>query len=221
MGGTDNVKLFVAIPVFSAVDPACVYSLMQLAQNPPCDFVFRMNIGDGILPRSRNTLAHEFLKTDCTHLLFIDADIAFTPEHVARIASHPPLTGLISGFYCKKLPGEPQWTCCGLDEQRIEVGNDLVEMRYLPTGFLRIARHVFESLSDGRCLEYKANGSDEIHRDFFSPIITDGRFLGEDYAFCHRWREVGGKCWADPQIQLAHIGPVAFPINTIKQEKTA
>jgi hypothetical protein len=37
-----------------------------------------------------------------------------------------------------------------------------------------------------------------------------GEYLSEDYAFCHRWRSLGGKLWLDTQSRLTHVGPREF-----------
>ena len=34
--------------------------------------------------------------------------------------------------------------------------------------------------------------------------------LSEDYAFCQRWRDLGGKVFLDASIAMAHIGTKAF-----------
>jgi hypothetical protein len=37
-----------------------------------------------------------------------------------------------------------------------------------------------------------------------------GRYLSEDYAFCHRWRAIGGKVWVDLECKLMHLGQHLF-----------
>ena len=37
-----------------------------------------------------------------------------------------------------------------------------------------------------------------------------GEYLSEDYAFCQRWRKIGGKIWLDTESRLAHIGTYEF-----------
>ena len=34
--------------------------------------------------------------------------------------------------------------------------------------------------------------------------------MPEGGGFCRRWRQLGGKVWADPGIQLAHYGAYAY-----------
>ena len=46
--------------------------------------------------------------------------------------------------------------------------------------------------------------------DFFPLGSYDGVFMSEDYAFCRRWREIGGRIWADLNIRLTHSGAHAY-----------
>jgi hypothetical protein len=36
------------------------------------------------------------------------------------------------------------------------------------------------------------------------------RYLSEDYAFCRRWQQIGGKIYADVQTTLGHVGNLPF-----------
>jgi hypothetical protein len=40
-----------------------------------------------------------------------------------------------------------------------------------------------------------------------------GEYLSEDYAFCHRWRAIGGRIWLDTQCRLTHVGSFEFHGN--------
>jgi hypothetical protein len=44
----------------------------------------------------------------------------------------------------------------------------------------------------------------------FNPIVVNRRYLGEDYAWCHRWRAIGGDIWVDPTINLDHVGKATW-----------
>jgi hypothetical protein len=37
-----------------------------------------------------------------------------------------------------------------------------------------------------------------------------GHYLSEDYAFCRRWRSIGGRLWLDTRGKLSHIGTHEF-----------
>jgi hypothetical protein len=37
-----------------------------------------------------------------------------------------------------------------------------------------------------------------------------GEYLSEDYAFCRRWRDLGGEIWVDLESKLTHVGAMRF-----------
>ena len=40
------------------------------------------------------------------------------------------------------------------------------------------------------------------------PVTLD--YYSEDYAFCERWRALGGECWVDPGLILEHWGTLCL-----------
>ena len=46
----------------------------------------------------------------------------------------------------------------------------------------------------------------EILYGLFEDKVIDGRFYGEDIIFCKKWKEMGGRIWIDPKIDLIHVG---------------
>jgi hypothetical protein len=51
-----------------------------------------------------------------------------------------------------------------------------------------------------------------LHWLFFDCMVDpdSGRYLSEDYAFCRRWIDIGGKVWVDLQCKLLHLGQHNF-----------
>ena len=41
----------------------------------------------------------------------------------------------------------------------------------------------------------------------------ESRYISEDYTFCQRWRDIGGKIQIDVSVPLNHIGHYAFNGN--------
>jgi len=37
-----------------------------------------------------------------------------------------------------------------------------------------------------------------------------GAYISEDFAFCQRWRDIGGKIWLDTEGKLTHTGAYNF-----------
>ena len=61
---------------------------------------------ESLIQRARNYIADEFLRSDCTHLLFIDADIGFNPRDVLGLLAvnltDPEKFNVVTGLYPKK-----------------------------------------------------------------------------------------------------------------------
>jgi GT2 family glycosyltransferase len=59
---------------------------------------------------------------------------------------------------------------------------------------------------------------------YFYPLLVDGEYLGEDFAFCHRLKLAGIKLYSDTRIKLSHIGKYSYSYNFlnsgIKEEPT-
>ncbi len=121
-------------------------------------------------------------------------------------------------------PAEPLHQA-GLDFNINVVPNDsgvrdgFVEVLDAATGFMLISRRCLERMaaafeSDLKCVNDIAMGSPGDPRHvaeyvaLFDCMIdpVTRRYLSEDYAFCRRWQQLGGKIFADVTTGLCHVG---------------
>jgi hypothetical protein len=196
---------------------------------------------DSLITRSRNTLVQGFLdNTDASHLLFIDADIGFEPEAVARLLAMDE--EVVAGMYpikaidWQKLQRElqPDLDAAALREAGLHfVGvpctgaahqqkNEFVTGKYAGTGFMMIKRSALEKMivayPEARYRGvhlYGAAKTGSSFYNFFDCMIEPqtGTYLSEDFAFCHRFRAIGGKVWLDTKSRLRHVGVAEFEGN--------
>lgn len=194
---------------------------------------------ESLITRARNSLVHQFLKTDCTHLLFIDSDIRFDGFQVVQMLDHDK--DIICGIYPKKeinwgevkaasdrgVPVENlkhftgAWVVNLVDYQAsVTVPiNEPMEIWNGGTGMMLINRRVFEKLAK-QVPSYSNNVTDlsgankvgEPIKEFFATSIEPETniLLSEDYHFCKLWRDAGGKVYAAPWVQLGHLGSYLF-----------
>ena len=100
--------------------------------------------------------------------------------------------------------------------QRIAVENGFIPIMDGPTGFMCIKRDVFKKLEDKFPELWCKN--DHQNRDFdeycaiFDCMIDPDskRYLSEDYAFCRRWQQMGGKIMRIQHNTLGHVGNLPF-----------
>ena len=151
--------------------------------------------GQCYLDVARNLLVRMFRDTAGTDMLFVDDDVAFEEDAIARIcaATRP----IVAGIYPKKTT-PIQWPIDGAGP----VGPDgLAECEMAPTGFMRINRAVFELMAP-ECEAFGWEGKTLVA--FFQTLIKDGRYWGEDVHFCRTWRQMGGKLHAIADMNFTH-----------------
>ena len=194
---------------------------MATANRLGMNFTVDTMVNESLIPRGRNSLVAKFLQfgTDAnppmtsTHLMFVDADIAFEPEEIIKlILADKDIAG---GLYPKK--ALPISYVVNRIPNAAQEGN-LVQVANLGTGFMLIRREVIEKMIAAMPdLHYQDSiGLAEKYSPFkyalFDTMIdeTTKEYLSEDYTFCKRWRDLGGDIWADLSIRLTHIGYYSF-----------
>ena len=240
---SEQIKVFIATPMYGGMCTGFYAQSLLLMQNvfaqnnihSAISFVFN----ESLIQRARNSLTHGFLKTDCTHLLFIDADLKFDGASVYKMIEADK--DVICGIYPKKEINWPMVRTAianGVEDQQLKhhtgswvinlvdyVGNQTVrtdepfEIWAGGTGMMLIKREVFEKLkevtptycNDMVDLSGSLQDKERIY-NFFSLSIEPGteRLLSEDYHFCREWRGIGGKIWAAPWLTPGHIGTYIF-----------
>lgn len=111
---------------------------------------YRQLAGDSYPDRAKNSIVNDFLKTDCTHLMIIDSDETWNPEGFARLIK-AALYGceIVAGLYPCKNNWEFYGGYCKKSEDGFVMGKEfndmrLIEMEYVPGGFIVYSRDAFE-----------------------------------------------------------------------------
>lgn len=230
-----TTSVFVATPCYGGqVHQLYMQSVIRLMQHARESF-FDVTLGllgnDSLITRSRNTLVSTFLDTQATHLMFIDADISFDPRQVERMLRFGE--NVVAGIYPLKVldwagaggrsgtAEEPALRYCGTicDDGEIERRDGFVTGRQAGTGFMLITRetvlrmiNAYPELRYSGMLVYPSQRGNRSYYALFDCMIDPdtGTYLSEDYAFCWRWRRIGGKVWLDTAGRLTHTGPHDF-----------
>jgi hypothetical protein len=107
--------------------------------------------------------------------------------------------------------------------QSTRIENGFAEVLDGPTGFMLIKRDVikkmYEHYTELNCVNDHQNRDLETYCAIFDCMIDPEtkRYLSEDYAFCRRWQQMGGKIYADCMTTLGHVGNLRF--NGVMEER--
>lgn len=205
----------ILVPALERIEPECERSLVELAKR---GYVVRRMSGHSAIDVARSIMASEALADGFDELMWIDSDVAFSPDDFERLRAHD--VPIVCGIYPKK--GQRELACHaapGTKEIVFGEGGGIIPLRFAATGFLHTRREVYERmverLSLPRCNVRFGSG----FYPYFLPMVlsepsaergTDHWYLGEDYAFCERARQSGFDILADTTIRLSHIGRYAF-----------
>lgn len=234
--------VFIATPMYGGVGHigyiASVIKLIDLFKQHGILFKLRMLPSESLITRGRNKLCHMFLQDkDATHLLFIDADIAFHAEDILHILnldkdviglpyaikdikwdriSHAIANGNIRPDELKKASQHIVFNVHKEDDLT-NIQNGLLNAKEIGTGIMLIKRNVLKTIMDAEAdlysIDYSVSECPKIYHFFDTLIDDDKRFLSEDYAFCKRWKRLGGEVFLYLPVKTIHFGNHPFEYN--------
>jgi len=198
-----KLKLFIATPMYGGMAHGMYVKssldLQAIMAKYGVETRFSFLFNESLITRARNYLTDEFLRSDCTHLLFIDSDIHYNPQDVVALLALDK--DIIGGPYPKKsinwnnvaaaARNHPDMNAGELENlvgdyvfnvvrgtQHFSVTEPL-EVLEIGTGFMLIKRNVFEKMEKAYPqLRYKPDHIGQAHFDgsryihaYFDTII--------------------------------------------------
>lgn len=229
------VELYVATPAYGCkLNPAFMACLLQLqgeCMQRGISMACQILGNESLVQRGRNILIETFYVSNAKYLLFLDADLAFSPSQILDrllpfARTHPD--AVVTGIYPKK---SYNWDRLNPDSQeplhsqlvdfninvinnQSKVEDGFVQVLDSATGCMLIPRTVVtkmkEAFPDLNCVNDIDPGRHPV-KDYVAimdcMIDPDTkRYLSEDYAFCRRFQTIGGEIYADIASTMCHIG---------------
>lgn len=161
---------------------------------------------ESLVTRARNEMTASFLATGYQRQCWLDADIEFVTDGVAKLWNLD--ADIAVGFYSMKRPDKPlsAWK----DGKLVKLDDcpkEPFEVDFAGTGFMMVKRHVVETLAKSAD---KYRGPHGMVPALYMTPVHNGGFESEDYHFCRRAREAGFKIIGDPSIKLTHWGQCGY-----------
>lgn len=188
-------------------------------------------IGSSLLPHARNSLVNMFMNSRCQRLLFVDSDQIWQKE--AALMLFQSNRRIIAGVtphkrfpinlnfdpkeehkkYFKDLSNKSSQEYIEFARAECDPKGE-VEVAKAGFGFIMIDRSVFE-LMIPLVSEYQAfdNNNDAIHHEIFSMGAVNGKYLGEDWAFCNLAKRLEIPMYINANCTLGHQGQFTFHVG--------
>jgi hypothetical protein len=212
-------KAIALVPYLGSIEPSCESSLQALESEGVR--VVRRG-GQSAIDVARNDMCSEALHDGFESILFIDSDIGFNVRDALKLFARPE--PVVSGVYAKKgCRSLASVFHSGVDEVGFGPGGGLYPLHYAATGFLRIRSEILRRMIAELELPVCNTRWNRGFWPFFMPmIVADGdhrHYLGEDWAFSHRIRQVGECPLVDTTIRLWHVGKHHFGWEEAGQDR--
>lgn len=181
------MKTLIAIPCFDEMDAGFVQCLVDMK---PVGETRILVLSGSLIFEARERLADFAIQNGYDHVLWLDSDIMFPSTMMIDLAAQDKdiITGVIAA---RRYPFYP---CVYRSE-----GKKLEPVKDFGTKLFKV-----DSCGFGAVLlktEVLQKMFDEFHT-CFQPILG----YGEDLSFCVRAKKLGYEIWADPSIDIGHIG---------------
>jgi hypothetical protein len=237
------MRVHIAIPVHH--DPAIAFMLALLPlQRGLADAGIATQLdcyaGDSLITRARNELTQIFLSSECTHQLWLDADLEFCCNDIVRMAHarhalaaapYPKKTidwtavraaALAGPLSSDELAGHAAEYVINCVEGDHRVVDGWMPVQRAGTGCMMVAREVYEAIERRDPDQWYSNGrkpGTERTYDHWRVGVRGHEYVSEDWAFCDAARSLGYSVMLDLQAQIGHVGTHTFRGNIATQYK--
>ena len=216
-------KIFIASFAFGGSIPiqtaSSLFATVADLNSNGIEAMLDLRPGGPYVQKERNLSVARFMDSDATHLLFVDADLAFEPSAARAMLAKDK--SVIGGLYRYKMEKEAFPCQLLVQEEGPNKGeyyekDGLFLAAGLPTGFLMIKREVIAAMIENfpeTRYELRESANQKVImtlHNLFDCVLHNGQWWGEDYVFCKRWLAMGGELWAYPDIPFAHIGTFGY-----------
>ena len=200
-------KLYIGTPCYDAMlsmqYALSLLKLTKLLEQHNIEYNIDFIGNESLITRARNNILNRFIKSNFTHLLFIDADIEFNPEAVIDMLEFDKdivaCTYPKKGFNWNKFMHSMQFDKSnealesrGLDfnyniSNNIVKKGNYIKVSNISTGFMMIKKEIISKLCDNNkdliIISDSLNSEQNEQFGLFCCMIKNNQYLSEDSYF--------------------------------------
>jgi uncharacterized membrane protein len=200
-------SVMIAVPAMEMVNAEFAQHLAMAAANMVANGIkinCAFNIGS-VITIARRNLVDIFLKSDFTHMFWVDSDMKFPIDAPMRLlARDKPIVG--ANYRRRRFPNPTFTGMSGTNgafkEFQTTDNSPAMELiDVLPHGLVMCKREVYEKIPQPHYLQ-----------EYVKEINLE---IGEDIYFCQQAQKAGYEVWCDQELsrEVSHIGIFHFNYN--------
>ena len=191
-----------------------IFQTMEFCMLNEIQMTLKTVVGCSLIGKARDELFRLAYESGVDDLIFIDSDQCWSQKDFGNLLSHH--VDVIGGAVVSK--NDLIHFNVKTFEPKYDFYYGLLDVRAVGTGFLRISKNAIQKMWES-AEPYK--DGDKEYRHVFETKVVNGQLLGEDVAFCQKWRDMGEKVYVHPEISVAHIGKKRWEGNFAKYVEIA
>jgi hypothetical protein len=147
-------KIMLGIPTMGSVHTVLLFLILQWMEEAVKNQEYYLSIMPTIneqpVDNARNHIVEEFIKSDATHLLFIDSDTLPPLNVIKRLLEHnrPIISGItpIIQQDSKTMEYYREWNAVGMDDKHVEPNTGVQQCKGIGASCIMIRKDVFEKM---------------------------------------------------------------------------
>lgn len=193
-------KICIGLPTMSSVDTLLMTVILtwmaEAYKGGEFDLTIMPTINEQPVDNARNHIVQEFLKSDATHLFFIDSDTIPPLDALKRLIAHdrPIISAVTPIIELNDETGEyyRKWNCVGMDDKHMSPNTGTRQCKGAGSSCILIKREVFEKLE----MPY--------YRFVYTDDAGKSVVVSEDIYFIINCLSKGIETYADTSIICRH-----------------
>jgi len=199
----NSANVAICVPVQNQVTAVFAYSLAMLQRKcgeAKLATSLHFNMGSEVTMQ-RQQLVEQALETDCTHIMWIDADMQFPVDTLNILLAADK--DIIAGNYSTRVPPHRPVAFKSKNnlDSRVFSGKGIEKVWAVGSGMMLVKREVYENVSPPH---YKIEYSEDYTN-----------LVGEDIYFCNLVNKDGYEVYISHDLsdRIAHIGTRAYTVK--------
>ena len=205
-------KILIGLPTMSSIHIMLAVQIMawiaEAYRGSDFELMVYPTVAVQPVDNARNEIVREFLKTDCTHLLFIDSDTLPPRDAIKKLLdiNQPIVSAITPIVEIDEKTKEPwrKWNCVGMDDNHVQPNTGVVPIKGAGSSCILIKREVFNKIPEPW---YRFRYEDDNGKKQFmgQPLI-----ISEDIHFIMQAVSRGIPAFCDTSIICGHNKSIIF-----------